>query len=81
MGGSFVTPLGKLFFLDLKHKHIGMKNNKQRKNSRRDFLKKGLVASTIMIVPRHVLGGTGYIAPSDQLNIASIGCGVKVGPI
>ena len=57
-----------------------MKNNKQRKNSRRDFLKKGLVASTIMIVPRHVLGGTGYIAPSDQLNIASIGCGGKGRP-
>ena len=57
-----------------------MKNNKRGKNSRRDFLKKGLVASTIMIVPRHVLGGTGYIAPSDQLNIASIGCGGKGRP-
>lgn len=28
-----------------------------------------------MIVPRHVLGGTGYIAPSDKLNVAVIGCG------
>src|SRR5262245_31686432 len=28
-----------------------------------------------MIVPRHVLGGTGYVAPSDKLNVAVIGCG------
>jgi predicted dehydrogenase len=28
-----------------------------------------------MIVPRHVLGGVGYQAPSDTLNIAVIGCG------
>jgi predicted dehydrogenase len=28
-----------------------------------------------MIVPRRVLGGTGYTAPSDQLNIAGIGIG------
>jgi len=30
-----------------------------------------------MIVPRHVLGGKGYIAPSDKLNIAGIGVGGK----
>jgi predicted dehydrogenase len=28
-----------------------------------------------MIVPRHVLGGPGYPAPSDKLNIAVVGCG------
>lgn len=28
-----------------------------------------------MIVPRHVLGGPGYLAPSDKLNIAVVGCG------
>ncbi|HMX29865.1 MAG TPA: hypothetical protein PKC13_30045, partial [Blastocatellia bacterium] len=33
------------------------------------------VALGAMIVPRHVLGGTGYIAPSDKLNVAVIGCG------
>ena len=49
-------------------------------NSRRDFIKKSLIASSIVIVPRHVLGGTGYTAPSDQLNIASIGCGGKGRP-
>ena len=30
-----------------------------------------------MIVPRHVLGGPGYISPSDQLNLAAIGSGGK----
>ena len=57
-----------------------MKKNSPPNNSRRDFLKKGLLVSSIMIVPRHVLGGTGYTAPSDQLNIASIGCGGKGQP-
>lgn len=28
-----------------------------------------------MIVPRHVLGGPGYTAPSDKVNIAVVGCG------
>ena len=45
---------------------------------RRAFLRKGagaLAAATI--VPRHVLGGPGYRAPSDKLNIAGIGIGGK----
>ncbi|MEH6681644.1 MAG: Gfo/Idh/MocA family oxidoreductase [Sediminicola sp.] len=46
-------------------------------NSRRSFIKKGAIASSIFIVPRHVLGGIGYVAPSDQLNIAAIGAGGK----
>lgn len=50
---------------------------KHFKKSRREFIKKGLLASSIMIVPRHVLGGTAYTPPSDQLNIAAIGCGGK----
>ncbi|WP_266367185.1 Gfo/Idh/MocA family protein [Tellurirhabdus rosea] len=45
--------------------------------SRRQFLQTGaLAASGFLIVPRHVLG-KGYIAPSDKLNIASIGIGGK----
>ena len=50
---------------------------KKPTTSRRDFIKKSLLASSIVIVPRHVLGGTGYTAPSDQLNIASIGVGKR----
>src|ERR1700753_374929 len=47
-------------------------------NSRRKFLKKALIASAgWYIVPRHVLGGPGYIAPSDKLVIGSIGIGGK----
>ena len=52
-----------------------MKKNK--KQSRRNFIKKGIAASSIFIVPRNVLGGPGYISPSDQLNIAAIGSGGK----
>ena len=48
-----------------------MKNRKH--DSRRNFIKKSIAASSIMIVPRHVLGGPGYLAPSDQLNLAAIG--------
>ena len=40
---------------------------------------KGMAASSIFIVPRNVLGGPGYISPSDQLNIAAIGSGGKGG--
>ena len=32
-------------------------------------------ASTFLIVPRHVLGGPGYVAPSDKISVASIGLG------
>ncbi len=46
--------------------------------SRRVFLKNGLItAAGLYIVPRHVLGGKGFIAPSDQLVIAAVGAGGK----
>lgn len=45
-------------------------------NTRRDFFKKSLIAAAgITIIPRHVLGGNGFIAPSDQLTKAIIGVG------
>ena len=31
--------------------------------------------ATLTIVPRHVLGGAGYVAPSEKMNIAGIGVG------
>jgi len=44
--------------------------------SRRDFVGTGAtLAMGAMIVPRHVLGGQGYRAPSDKLNIACVGIG------
>jgi len=43
---------------------------------RRNFLKKSLLgAAAFTIVPRHVLGGPGFIAPSDQITKAIIGVG------
>ncbi len=40
---------------------------------RRDFL--ALSGGSVLIVPRHVLGGPGYQAPSDRLNVAGVGAG------
>lgn len=56
-----------------------MKERKTRPStlSRRSFVSKGAIASSILFVPRHVLGGVGYTAPSDQLNLAAIGAGGK----
>jgi predicted dehydrogenase len=44
---------------------------------RRHFLTTTATAAGFTILPRHVLGGTGYIAPSDRLNIACIGTGTQ----
>lgn len=47
-------------------------------NSRRDFIKTtAIAAASFMIVPRHVLGGKGFLSPSDRLIIAGIGVGGK----
>src|SRR5690606_31402524 len=51
-----------------------MSNN----NSRRNFLKNTAIAAAgFSIVPRHVLGGSGFLAPSDRLIVAGIGVGGK----
>lgn len=42
---------------------------------RRDFLKGFAGLAALTVVPRHVLGGTGYTAPSDQLTKGIIGVG------
>src|SRR5262245_14260283 len=44
--------------------------------SRRQFLATaGSSAAAVTIVPRHVLGGTGFVAPSDKVNVGIIGVG------
>ena len=43
--------------------------------NRRSFLKTSATAGLFSIVPRFVLGGTQYVAPSDQLTYAVIGVG------
>ncbi len=51
---------------------------KQSIPTRRRFLRTAATAAAAFtIVPRHVLGGKGYKAPSDTLNIAAIGAGGK----
>jgi hypothetical protein len=35
----------------------------------------GAAACTFSIVPRHVLGGVGYVPPSEKVNIAFVGVG------
>jgi predicted dehydrogenase len=44
--------------------------------SRREFIRRtALATGSLIIVPRRVLGGRGYIAPSDELTKAVIGVG------
>ena len=47
-----------------------------RPSTRRTFLAQAGAASlAFTIVPRHVLGGEGHVAPSDKINMAFIGVG------
>lgn len=43
--------------------------------TRRNFLKSAAIVSSVFIVPRRVLGGPGFVAPSDKINLGFIGCG------
>ncbi len=53
-------------------------SRKKPSNTRRDFIKNASLAiGGFYILPRHVLGGKGFIAPSDKLQIAGIGAGGK----
>jgi len=52
---------------------------KETKNvNRRQFIGSAAAASVAFtVVPRYVLGGPGYVAPSDKLTLAYIGCGTQ----
>jgi hypothetical protein len=53
-----------------------MKANKAM--NRRKFIgTAAATAATITVVPRHVLGGPGFVAPSDKITVANIGCGTQ----
>src|SRR6516225_4783737 len=46
--------------------------------SRRNFMKTGgVAAAAFTLVPRHVLGGPGFVAPSEKITLAHIGCGTQ----
>ncbi len=54
------------------------KNTLAKNSSRRAFIKNSFtLAAGFYIIPRHVLGGRGLIAPSDRLTVAGIGAGGK----
>ena len=44
---------------------------------RRTFLTGLSAASAFTIVPRRVLGGQGFVAPSDMIRLAQVGCGLQ----
>lgn len=45
-------------------------------DTRRKFIKSAAVAATgFTIIPRHVLGGPGFVAPSEKVNVALVGAG------
>jgi predicted dehydrogenase len=48
-----------------------MESEGNRSSTRRTFA----ATTAFAIVPRHVLGGVGYVPPSDKINLASIGLG------
>jgi Oxidoreductase family, C-terminal alpha/beta domain/Oxidoreductase family, NAD-binding Rossmann fold len=45
--------------------------------SRRQLMLTGGVAAAFTIVPRHVLGGAGFVAPSEKITLACIGFGTQ----
>ena len=46
--------------------------------SRRQFIKNVATGVTVFnIVPRHVLGGPGFVPPSEKINVALVGVGGK----
>ncbi len=45
--------------------------------NRRKFLAPAAAGLGLTLVPRHVLGGAGYTAPSDKITLAYIGCGTQ----
>ncbi|HTM99770.1 MAG TPA: Gfo/Idh/MocA family oxidoreductase [Pedobacter sp.] len=54
-----------------------MDKEKEKINSqsRRNFIKSAGILTAFTIIPRHVMGGVGYLAPSDQVSLGFIGVG------
>lgn len=50
-------------------------NKPQSQTDRRAFLQTAAAAATFHIVPRHVLGGAPFVAPSEKINIGLVGAG------
>ena len=58
--------------------HLRTRSSAKNAVSRRSFLGQSAAAAIgLAIVPRRVLGGVGYVPPSDKVNIAFIGVGAQ----
>ncbi|HLF33089.1 MAG TPA: Gfo/Idh/MocA family oxidoreductase [Cyclobacteriaceae bacterium] len=50
---------------------------KIRNLNRREFLGTAASIAAFTVVPRHVIGGRGYVAPNDKITLGYIGCGTQ----
>lgn len=53
-----------------------------KRQTRREMLQRGLAAGAAVfaapfVVPRHILGGAGFVGANDRVRIGVIGCGVR----
>jgi myo-inositol 2-dehydrogenase/D-chiro-inositol 1-dehydrogenase len=54
---------------------------REDKMSQNEVTRRGFITGTAgvafgaMVVPRRVLGGAGYLPPSETVNVAIVGCG------
>jgi predicted dehydrogenase len=64
----------------MSQENLHRKNSKSKSLSRRNFLgTAATAAAAFTIIPRYVMGGNGYTAPSDLINVAGIGVGSQGG--
>jgi hypothetical protein len=62
----------------LESRHSALRTLQSAGLSRRKFLLAGsAAAAAVTIVPRHVLGGPGFVPPSEKITLAHIGCGTQ----
>lgn len=57
--------------------YLILKTRKMKTMKRRDFLNYTGSALAFTIVPRNVMGGVGFVAPSDKINLGLIGVGMQ----
>ncbi|MCX6259262.1 MAG: twin-arginine translocation signal domain-containing protein, partial [Bacteroidia bacterium] len=64
----------------MNQENLSKKVPKNKKLSRRNFLgTTATAAAAFTIIPRYAMGGKGYTAPSDLINVAGIGVGSQGG--
>ena len=64
----------------MNNKNLKKKNQNSKTLTRRGFLGTAATAAAgFTIIPRYVMGGSGYTAPSDLINVAGIGVGSQGG--